>query len=162
MTASGAAAAIAPEPFDGSGPVATAGDAITLADLRSWERQLASSGGCSRPVRLTGRITATDRATGQTAEVFKTWTDVPYLDGKGEPATYREDHPLHVACGNRRESACPACSAVYKRDARQLVRAGLTGGKGVPASVATHPCVFATFTAPSFGPVHARRMRGKA
>ena len=50
---------------------------------------------------------------------------------------------------------------VYKRDARQLVRAGLIGGKGVPESVAAHPCVFATFTAPSFGPVHARRMRGK-
>jgi hypothetical protein len=50
---------------------------------------------------------------------------------------------------------------VYKRDARQLVRAGLTGGKGVPDSIASHPCVFATFTAPSFGPVHARRMRGK-
>ena len=68
---------------------------------------------------------------------------------------------LHVACGNRRESVCPACSAVYKRDARQLVRAGLVGGKGVPESVAAHPCVFATLTAPSFGPVHARRMRGK-
>src|SRR5262249_23412611 len=95
MTTSGAAAAIAPEPH-GSGPVAPADDAITLADLRSWERQLAGSGGCSRPVRITGRITATDRATGQTAEVFKTWTDVPYLDGKGEPATYRDDHPLHV------------------------------------------------------------------
>ena len=24
-----------------------------------------------------------------------------------------------------------------------------------------HPCVFATLTAPSFGPVHSRRMRGK-
>jgi hypothetical protein len=49
---------------------------------------------------------------------------------------------------------------VYKRDARQLVRAGLTGGKGIPETVAAHPCVFATLTAPSFGPVHARRMRG--
>jgi hypothetical protein len=27
--------------------------------------------------------------------------------------------------------------------------------------ISTHPCVFATFTAPSFGPVHARRMRGQ-
>ena len=68
---------------------------------------------------------------------------------------------LHVACGNRRETVCPACSALYKGDARQLVRAGLTGGKGIPESVAAHPCVFATLTAPSFGPVHARRMRGK-
>ena len=68
---------------------------------------------------------------------------------------------LHVACGNRRETVCPACSAVYKRDARQLVRAGLAGGKGVPETITAHPCVFATLTAPSFGPVHSRRMRGK-
>ena len=68
---------------------------------------------------------------------------------------------LHVACGNRRETVCPACSAVYKRDARQLVRAGLAGGKGIPETITAHPCVFATLTAPSFGPVHARRMRGK-
>ncbi len=71
------------------------------------------------------------------------------------------DGALLTACGNRRETVCPPCSQVYKRDARQLVRAGLTGGKGIPETVAAHPCVFATFTAPSFGPVHARRMRGK-
>ena len=68
---------------------------------------------------------------------------------------------LHVACGNRREAVCPACSAVYKRDARQLVRAGLAGGKGIPETITAHPCVFATLTEPSFGPVHSRRMRGK-
>ena len=50
---------------------------------------------------------------------------------------------------------------MYKRDARQLVRAGLAGGKGIPETITAHPCVFATLTAPSFGPVHARRMRGK-
>jgi len=50
---------------------------------------------------------------------------------------------------------------VYKRDARQLVRAGLAGGKGIPETITAHPCVFATLTAPSFGPVHSRRMRGK-
>jgi Phage integrase family len=44
----------------------------------------------------------------------------------------------------------------YRADTYQLIRAGLAGGKGVPESVAGHPCVFATFTAPSFGPVHAR------
>jgi hypothetical protein len=66
-----------------------------------------------------------------------------------------------VSCGNRREAVCPACSATYKRDARQLVRAGLAGGKGIPETITGHPCVFATLTAPSFGPVHSRRMRGK-
>jgi len=69
---------------------------------------------------------------------------------------------LLTACGNRREAVCPPCSDVYKRDARQLVRAGLAGGKGIPESIMAHPCVFATLTAPSFGPVHARRKRGKA
>jgi hypothetical protein len=66
-----------------------------------------------------------------------------------------------VSCGNRREAVCPSCSAVYKRDARQLVKAGLAGGKGIPGTITGHPCVFATLTAPSFGPVHSRRMRGK-
>jgi hypothetical protein len=36
------------------------------------------------------------------------------------------------------------------------VRAGLVGGKGVPDSIATHPTLFVTLTAPSFGPVHTR------
>ena len=31
------------------------------------------------------------------------------------------------------------------------------GGKGVPATVTTHPCLFVTLTAPSFGVVHTRR-----
>jgi len=137
MTHSGAAAAIAPEPEHGSGPVATADDVITLADLKTWERQLARTGACSRPVRLRG-VSAIDLASGEVAGGV-----------------------IHVACGNRRETACPSCSALYKGDARQLVRTGLTGGKGVPESVSAHPCVFATLTAPSFGPVHARRMRGK-
>ena len=38
---------------------------------------------------------------------------------------------------------------------------GSWAAKSVPESIAEHPCVFATLTAPSFGPVHARRMRGK-
>jgi Replication initiator protein, pSAM2 len=69
---------------------------------------------------------------------------------------------LLVPCGNRRESVCPPCSDVYKADARQVVKTGLAGGKGIPETVAAHPCVFATLTAPSFGPVHARRKRGTA
>ena len=147
MTISGAAAAIAPEPQHGPGPVATADDVITFADLPGWERQLANTGTCAHPVRLQGRIDAIDLATGEAAPVY---------DSATEPGGV-----LHVACGNRRESVCPACSAVYKRDARQLILAGLAGGKGVPESVSAHPCVFATLTAPSFGPVHARRKRGK-
>jgi hypothetical protein len=117
---------------------------ISWADFRTWEDQLTT---CSHPIQLRGRIDAIDLATGEL---------VPVYDSTAEPSGV-----LHVACGNRRETVCPACSQVYKRDARQLVRAGLTGGKGIPGTITAHPCVFATLTAPSFGPVHARRMRGK-
>ena len=59
---------------------------------------------------------------------------------------------LYTPCGDRRASVCPACAETYRRDTYQLIRAGLTGGKGVPDTVRTHPCVFATFTAPSLRP----------
>ena len=72
MTISGAAAAIAPEPEHGPGPVATADDVITLADLKDRERQLASTGTCSHPVKLHGRVTAIDLATGEAAPVYDT------------------------------------------------------------------------------------------
>ncbi len=147
MTITAPAAALTPEP-DGSGLGATADttETISWADFRAWERQLTSAGTCTHPIRLRGRIEAIDRTTGEIAPVY---------DTAAEPGGV-----LHVSCGNRRESVCPACSQIYKRDARQLVRAGLAGGKGVPESVTTHPCVFATLTAPGFGPVHSRRLRG--
>ena len=135
-------------------------ETLAVEDFPAWESQVSAAGACSHPIRLTGKVQAVNLVTRETAEVFKTWTDVPYIDGKGELDTWRDDSPLLVACGNRREAVCPACSAIYKRDARQLVRAGLAGGKGVPETVAAHPCVFATLTAPSFGPVHSRRERG--
>ena len=140
MTA--ATAALSPEPLSGSGPGATADDTgtTTRADFRAWERQLAADGTCSHPIQLRSRTDMIDLATGELAPLY------------GE---------VSVACGNRREAVCPACSQVYKRDARQLVRAGLAGGKGIPDTITGHPCVFATLTAPSFGPVHSRRMRGK-
>ncbi|MYZ39428.1 MULTISPECIES: replication initiator, partial [unclassified Streptomyces] len=61
---------------------------------------------------------------------------------------------LLVRCGNRRATRCPACSTVYRYDTYQLIAAGLRGGKTVPTSVAAHPRVFATLTAPGYGPVH--------
>jgi hypothetical protein len=118
---------------------------VAEADFGAWERQLATANACRHPIRLRGRVTAVDLLTGEMATAYTT---------DSEPGRM-----LHVPCGNRRESACPSCSGVYKRDARQLVRSGLTGGKGIPETIAEHPCVFATFTAPSFGPVHARRER---
>jgi hypothetical protein len=150
VTHTAATAALSPEPLPGSGLGALADDTtetLSWGDFRAWERQLATTGTCSHPIRLHGRIEALDRTTGELAPVYNTTS---------EPGGV-----LHVACGNRRETVCPACSQVYKRDARQLVRAGLAGGKGIPETITAHPCVFATLTAPSFGPVHSRRMRGK-
>jgi hypothetical protein len=136
-----ATAALAPGPLiTGSGPGATADGTSTPADFGRWEREFAADGSCSHPIQLNHRTDMIDLATGELAPVY------------GHAS---------VACGNRRQAICPACSKVYKRDARQLVRAGLAGGKGIPETIAAHPCVFATLTAPSFGPVHSRRMRGK-
>jgi hypothetical protein len=139
-----------PGPPEGPGPGESASDCeitLTWAEFTREIRAAERTGLCAHPVRLKGRIDAVDLATGELRNMYSTATE--------------RDGALTTACGNRRESVCPACSAVYKRDARQLVRAGLTGGKGIPDTVAGHPCAFATFTAPSFGPVHARRMRGK-
>jgi replication initiator protein RepSA len=55
---------------------------------------------------------------------------------------------LPIACKTRRASQCPPCAEVYRADTYQLIRAGLSGGKGIPETVATHPCVFTTLTAP--------------
>ena len=125
---------------------ASTGDLLKLAssdDFARWEQQLAATGNCASPVRLRGRIDAIDRATGEKASIY---------DSASEPGGV-----LRLPCGNRREHICPACSEAYKGDARQIIRSGLTGGKGIPESVATHPCVFATLTAPGFGPVHTIR-----
>jgi hypothetical protein len=116
-------------------------------DFPRWEQQLAATGYCHHPIRLAGKVEAIDRATGEARTMY---------DTGAEPGGV-----LLTACGNRREAVCPPCSDTYKRDARQLVRAGLAGGKGIPETITGHPCVFATLTAPSFGPVHARRKRGK-
>jgi hypothetical protein len=131
---------------DGLPSRASAGELLNLAsgeDFARWEQQLAATGNCANPVRLHGRIDTIDRATGEKATIY---------DTTSEPGGV-----LRIPCGNRREDICPACSEVYKGDARQIIRSGLTGGKSIPESVATHPCVFATLTAPGFGPVHTIR-----
>jgi len=112
----------------------------------AWLRAAEGAGWCAHPVRLAGGVDHADTRTGEVR---------PVVDSRAEP-----DGVLLKACGTRRAARCPPCAEVYRRDAFQLVRAGLAGGKGVPESVGTHPMVFVTFTAPSFGPVHARRERG--
>jgi hypothetical protein len=111
-----------------------------------WAEQVAATGYCAHPVRLRGRVEHADPATGEVRTVYNT---------DREP-----DATLLKACGNRRVSVCPSCSATYQADSFQLLAAGLRGGKGVPETVAEHPRLFVTFTAPSFGRVHTRRAHG--
>jgi hypothetical protein len=70
-------------------------------------------------------------------------------------------HEVFTRCNNRRAIVCPSCSDLYARDTWQLIHAGLHGGHhNVPATVAQHPQVFVTLTAPSFGAVHTIRANG--
>ncbi|WP_329138627.1 replication initiation protein [Streptomyces sp. NBC_01476] len=105
-------------------------------------RLLTTLGGCARPIRLDGYRTKVDTATGLILR---------HLDSREMPAGC-----LLVCCGNRRTTGCPSCAEIYRHDTYQLIAAGLRGGKTVPTTITTHPRVFATFTAPSFGPVHNR------
>jgi hypothetical protein len=112
-----------------------------------WAELVAQAGYCHHPIRLTGRVEHADRTTGEVRQVY---------DSEREP-----DGVLLKACGTRRESRCPSCAATYRADAYQLLAAGLKGGKGVPETVAAHPRLFVTFTAPSFGRVHTRKAQGR-
>jgi hypothetical protein len=60
---------------------------------------------------------------------------------------------IMARCKNRRASVCPSCSQLYAGDTWQLVHGGIAGGD-LPAAIDSHPMVFVTLTAPSFGPVH--------
>jgi hypothetical protein len=112
-----------------------------------WMELVAQAGYCHHPICLAGRVEQADRATGEVRQVY---------DSEREP-----DGVLLKACGTRRESRCSSCAATYRADAYQLLAAGLKGGKGVPESVAEHPRLFVTFTAPSFGRVHTRKAQGR-
>jgi hypothetical protein len=112
-----------------------------------WAEQVAQAGYCHHPIRLAGRIEQADRTTGEVRQVYSS---------DREP-----DGVLLKACGTRRESRCPSCAATYRADAYHLLAAGLKGGKGIPDTVASHPRLFVTFTAPSFGRVHTRKAQGR-
>jgi hypothetical protein len=118
---------------------------LHYAGYDAWLDHVWSAAACTRPVRLRGDIKHIDPATG---ELLRT---IPTI---GMP-----DWAIYKACGNRRVTVCPGCAETYRRDAFHIIRAGLIGGKGVTPAVAGHPAVFATFTAPSFGPVHSRPVR---
>ncbi|MFG3359861.1 replication initiator [Streptomyces griseofuscus] len=119
----------------------------SLGTMPELAHQLSGLGGCTHPVRLAGHRTeyAVDQTTGEIGRVLH------HLDSSALPAGQ-----LLVRCNNRRATRCAACAETYRRDTYHLITAGLRGGKGTPERVGTHPRVFATFTAPSFGPVHNR------
>ncbi|WP_405804297.1 replication initiator [Streptomyces sp. NBC_01187] len=121
-------------------------DLINLAQRPDFDRvqdQIRQVRGCTHPVNLVGQ-TATLDATTHT--VLRSYSTADEPTGR-----------LLTACGNRRASRCPSCSRLYAADTYHLIKAGLSGGKAVPETVREHPRVFATLTAPSFGPVHNRR-----
>jgi hypothetical protein len=126
-------------------------DAISSAikragdDYFDWLDHVWPAAGCTCPVRLYGDLHTIDAHTGA---VLSSISTSAFPDGV-----------IYKACGNRRTTVCPSCAEVYRRDAYQIIKAGLVGGHGVSVSVAGHPAVFATFTAPSFGQVHARHVK---
>ena len=115
------------------------------AGYHAWLGHVWHAAACTRPVRLRGDIRHIDTVTG---ELVRTVPTIGMPDGV-----------IYKPCGNRRVTVCPGCAETYRRDAYHIIRAGLTGGKGITPSVAAHPAVFITFTAPSFGPVHSRSAR---
>ena len=96
-------------------------DRAARDDYHAWLAGTTATGGCVRPVRLRGTIRDLDPATG---EILRT------LDTDTLP-----DKVIYTPCGDRRASVCPACAETYRRDTYQLIRAGLTGGKGIPDTV---------------------------
>ena len=106
-------------------------------------RLIVHPGRCAQPVWLHGKVDYLDSGSGELLHRYTT--------------AHEPGGVLRVPCKTRRSSRCPSCAETYRADTYQLIRAGLTGGKGVPVTVAAHPCLFVTLTAPSFGPVHARR-----
>lgn len=108
-------------------------------EFPALQRQLKGTGWCARPVRLRGEV-CDQHGT-------RLWSTATEPNGV-----------LRKACGNRREAVCPSCADRYRQDAYHLISAGLRGGKGIPNTVIEHPMIFATLTAPSFGPVHTRAL----
>ncbi len=127
------------------------GDVLRVAsasDYTRWEDQIRRTGGCADPVHLSGWVTHKDKTTGESLHRYST--------------AYEPGGRLRIACGNRRASRCPSCAWTYAGDTYHLIRAGLAGDdrRDITAAVRDHPRVFATLTAPSFGPVHNRPDRG--
>ncbi|GAA1506281.1 replication initiator protein RepSA [Sphaerisporangium rubeum] len=119
---------------------------LNSPDYQRLATQLHRTGGCRNPINVRGTVIHVDLATSRRLHTYTTHT---------EPGGI-----LRLPCKTRRATRCPACAKTYRADTYQLIRAGLIGGKGIPVSVSTHPTLFVTLTAPSFGPVHSSRQHG--
>src|SRR5688572_31111816 len=91
-------------------------------EFEDFRHQLSRVGFCTNPIHLTGSSTTLDAATGEVLGSYGS-------DGEAGGKTL-------IRCGNRRASECPSCSRVYAADMFHLIRAGVAGGKGVPATIA--------------------------
>ncbi|WP_353961963.1 replication initiator [Micromonospora peucetia] len=114
----------------------------TRPDYFGWLEHVQAAAGCTRPVRPSPANSSPSSRTPAGFSISGIPTPCPTPPSTPPAAT-----------------VCPSCAHTYQRDAYQLLRAALVGGKDVPETVASHPAVFATFTAPSFGPVHVRVVR---
>jgi hypothetical protein len=123
------------------------GQLLASPDFDAWSEALSRVGNCAHPVRLFGHSETINTSTGEVVASY---------DSIQEPFGV-----THIRCGNRRAEVCPSCSRLYAADMFHLIRAGVSGGKTVPESIAENPLVFATLTAPSFGVVHGRRDQGR-
>ncbi|GAA3271287.1 plasmid replication initiator protein [Dactylosporangium vinaceum] len=121
---------------------------VVQPDYPDWLDHITPAAACTRPVRLAGDLFTVRGAADGGAQIIG-----------HTPTGHLPDGVIYKACGNRRASLCPACARTYQRDAYQVLRTMLVGGKGVPGTVASHPAAFVTLTAPSFGTVHTRAVR---
>lgn len=120
-----------PDGIDHDAVVAQMIRRASSAGFIAWWQRIVAIGFCANPIHLAG------------------------LDNLGR------EHRVFTRCNNRRAVVCPSCSDLYSRDTWQLIHAGPRGGHhDIPATVADHPQVFVTLTAPSFGPVHTVRTAG--
>jgi hypothetical protein len=112
----------------------------THPDFRKWLARIRHIGGCQHPIHLVGHTLTIEAGTGRLLAELT--------------STTQPHQRLTIACGNRRVSQCEPCARLHQGDTYHLIAAGLAGGKSVPDTVRSHPRVFVTFTAPSFGAVH--------
>jgi hypothetical protein len=115
------------------------GQRVRARQFDDFSTQGEGCGWCRHPIRLRGAVIS--RMGTERVRIFST--------GRLPDGVFLK------ACGTRRETRCPSCAAVYRGDARHLVRAGLVGGKGIDETVTERPAILLTLTAPSFGTVHS-------